>query len=164
MNQPTERIAGPKENLRAARILCVALMSGITLFAAIISILCLTNGPVMDKTEQRYNDIILYIAAGLALACLIGARAMYTKKIAGIKNSQVSLIDKLNQYRSALIVYMAPCEGAALLSMALLFLTGNLLLLIITAMLLLAMSSKFPFTKKVIDELNLDWKEQADLN
>jgi len=45
-----------------------------------------------------------------------------------------------------------------------LFFTGNFLLMIITALMLLAMFINFPFVKRVIAELSLDWKEQAELN
>jgi len=60
-------------------------------------------------------------------------------------------------------LYQALCEAAALLSVVVFFLTGIFTLLIITAILLTLMLSKVPITKKVVNELALDWKEQQEL-
>jgi len=163
MDQPGERPKGAKENVRATQVLCVALMVGITFFAAIIIFICLTSGPAFSGKEQRYNALFLYAAAGMAIVCYLWARSAWQKKLPLVTSTYNSLADKLNQYRAVLILYMAPCEGAALFSIVVLFLTGNFLLLIITAFMLLAMFSKFPFVKKMISELNLDWKEQSEI-
>jgi hypothetical protein len=163
MDQTGEQIAGPRENIRATQVLCAALMAGIVFFASIISFICLTSGPALTGKEQRYKDMFFYAAAGLALVCFLWARSAYQKKLSVVINTYNTLPDKLNLHRAALIAYMAPCEGAALFSIVVLFLTGNFLLLIITAFMLLAMFSKFPFLKKTISELNLDWKEQSEI-
>lgn len=151
------------DSLRSMRILSAALMIGVTLFAIIISFLILQSGPVMDAEGLQYKDIFFYVSVGLAIICFFIARALYTKKKIIVKNAPISLLDKLNQYLSALILYMAPCEGAALFSVVVLFLTGNFLLLIVTGLLLAAMFSKFPWPKRIISELELDWKQQEEI-
>jgi hypothetical protein len=74
-----------------------------------------------------------------------------------------SLKQRVSRYREALIMYMAPCEGAALFSVIVFFMVGEPLVLMVAAAILGAMFIKFPFVKRVISELNLDWQEQQEL-
>jgi len=165
MTQLAEKKTGPKENLRATQLLCGALVTGIIFFAAIVIFFSSSAGPLLNKEEAAFKNILLYCSAGLGLGlvCLLWAIPSYHKKINVVKNSAGSLTDKLNQHRAALIFYMAPCEGAALFSVVVLFLTGDFRALIITAVMLTAMLVQFPFRKKIIRELNLDWQEEATL-
>jgi|CXWL01.1.fsa_nt_gi hypothetical protein len=163
MIQQGESTGTPKDNLRAMRILAAALITGVVLFVVVVVVINLVKGSVMGKDELEYNNIFLYAAIGIALVCYMMARTIYKKKLAVVKNAPASLADKLNQYMAMLITYMAPCEGAALFSVIVVFLTGNFFVLIVTVAMLAAMVSKFPFTKAVINELDLDWKEQQEL-
>src|SRR5690349_3280803 len=99
----------PKQNLRASQILCTALMVGCLLFAVIITIVNIFQGPVMSDSGQ-YADMFLYASFGIAGVCFLGAANLYNKKQKGLKNLTGSLEDKLNQYRELLIIYMALCE------------------------------------------------------
>ncbi len=163
MIQPGSQAGGPKQSIKATQILCAALMAGIIVFVIIIVVVNRLNGPMLDKEGLQYQDILLYAAVGLGITCCAVAMSLYNKKMAVIKNSVITLTDKLNQYQAALIKYMAPCEGAALFSVIVFFLTGNFLVLIVTASMLIAMFIKFPLQAKIISELNLDWKEQQEL-
>jgi hypothetical protein len=163
MNEAGKQPTTINASLRSMRIVSAALMIGVTLFAIIISFLILQIGPVMDAEGLQYKDIFFYASIGLAAICFVIARSLYEKKKVIVKNAPISLLDKLNQYQAALILYMAPCEGAALFSVVVLFLTGNFLLLIVTGLALAAMFSKFPWPKRVISELSLDWKEEQEI-
>jgi hypothetical protein len=163
MIEPGKPADTPKELLRAMQILCGALIIGVVFMTVIIVVLNLVNEPAMKDQGKEIKDILLYVAVGIALICLIMSRTRYNKKLLIIKNSVVSLTDKLNEYRAVLISYMAPCEGTALFSIIVFFMTGQFPALIITAVMLAAMVSKMPMQKRVISELNLDWKEQQEL-
>jgi hypothetical protein len=163
MIEPGKPADTPKDLLRAMQILCGALITGIVFMSVIIVVLNLVNEPALKGKGKEFKDIFLYGAIGIALVCWIMSRTIYNKKLLIIKNSAVSLTDKLNEYRAALISYMAPCEGAALFSVIVFFMTGQYPVLIITAVMLAAMYIKMPLQKKVISELNLDWKEQQEL-
>ena len=154
--------ATPKQNLRASQILCYALLVGCVVFVAIIILLIETQGPVIPDRDKYYN-IFLSINVVIAIFCVAFAVRGYNKRIAGAKNLTASLNDKLNHYRSILILYMAPCEGAALFSVIIFFLTGNYYSLCMVLVMLGAMLSRFPFKAKAIKELELDWKEQQEL-
>ncbi len=162
MMQETVSPGTPKQQVRAIMIFCLALIVGTVLFAAVILLLHFTNGPVMDDKEPVFKEIMLYAAIGIAVFCFVNAMRMF-KKLRNTGTQLVSLNDRLNQYRTALIVYMAGCEGAAIFSIIAFFMTGVPWLLIITGLMLAAMLVKFPFRKKIIADLALDWKEQQEL-
>jgi hypothetical protein len=161
MDQPVTP-STPKQNLRASQILCLALMIGNLIFAAIISLLVATQGATMPQSEE-YGDIFLYAALGIAALCVFFAVPGYNKRIATAKNRAGSLNDKLNLYRALLILYMAPCEFAALFAIIAFFLTGNYYLLGLVFVMLGMMLSRFPFKKRAISVLNLNWQEQQEL-
>lgn len=162
MIQSRNANATVRENLRASQILCAALMIGIVIFTIAVAILNLVREPFLKAESWPVKNIFLYAAFCIAFACFFVANALYKKKIAIIKNAMIPLGDKLNQYRVALIIFMALCEGAALFSIIVFFLIGNFVLLVITAAMLAAMFSKMPFQKKVVAELDLDWKDQQE--
>ena len=163
MTEPIATPLKPSQAIRSFKILVGALMIGMSFFALIILLLNQVNGPVMPPGPDNINTIFLLIATGLAIICLLAAFMGYNSRMKAIRNSVISLGDKLNQYREALIRYMALCEGPGLFSVIVFFLTGDYMVLIITGVLLIAMFARFPQKQKIIDELALDWKEQQEL-
>lgn len=155
--------AGPKENLRTMQVLTATLLIGIIFFGGIVIILLSVKGHLLDNEPLLFSEILLYCAIGLAAFCYFFARTIYNKKLETLKNSALPLADKLSQYRALLVLYLACCEGPALFSIVVLYLTGNFLVLIITITMMMAMAVKFPFTQKIISLLNVDWVEQQDL-
>ena len=161
MSQVQQIPGTPKQLLRAIRILFGAIIAGAVIFSVIV--LALNK---MEKTispVKEFENIILVAGIAIALVCLIIARNGYDKSMATAKNSLISLTDKLNQYRSALILYIALCEGPALFGIILFFITGYYLMFIITAVMIAAMLVKTPTTKRVIDDLGLGWQQRQEL-
>ncbi len=152
----------PKQALRAMQVLSVVLCAGVTVFAVIIVVVGLISGSPLKDEADTTKKVFIYMAAGLAFACLFFAWKAY-RQTAIVKNA-VPLLNKLNQYRAVLIKYMALCEGAAIFSIIALFLTGENMLLIITVIMLAAMVSKIPTKNRLIHELALDWSEQEELD
>lgn len=161
MTTPENFTGSPKNNLKAIRILCLALMIGVFLFAMISLIVNQFNGPFLETTRQ-YKDIFLSISGILGCICIFIAIKKYQKNIIVSQNA-VSLNDKLNNYRTTLVVYMALCEGPALFSIVVFLLIGNLISLVFTAILFGMMLLKFPAAKRMISELQLNWQEQQEL-
>ena len=163
MTEPVNTKTSPKETFRAIRILCLALVIGAVIFALIIIGLNLVIGPAMPEDGRQYNTIFLAAVTGVSILFTIPALKIYKNGIVAIKNSRKPLTGKLNDYRNMLIQYMALCEGPVLFSIIVFFLTGDYRILAITAVILLAMLSRFPQKRKMMTELELDWKEQQDL-
>ena len=163
MRDPIITEASPKAGLKAIRILCLALVFGALLFAIVIIVLTLLNGPAMPGEGQEFKMILMAVVAGIALLCSTQAIRIYKRGITDIRNSIEPLNNKLNQYRDLLIKYMALCEGSALFSIIIFFMLGDYLFLIITGVLLLMMLIRLPQKRKMASELGLNYQEQQEL-
>lgn len=152
----------PRENLRSLKILSIALMIGVSVFAVIAVLINQLSGAALEKEIANYLDILRGITFILAIGCFVAARQLYNKRVK-IIDEQDSLQDKLNQYRSALIIYLALCEGASLFSITAFFMTGDYILLIVPAVMILAMLTKIPSVRKIVQLLSLNWNEQQEL-
>ena len=145
--------------LRALRILYFAMIIGVFFLAAIIIGLSIFD-PGKENSLQPYSEIIVGISGGIALICFLFARSVFGKKVGAIRNSSVSVQEKLNLYRTALISYLAICEAAAILAIMLYMLTVNYWLLVIAGLMWLAMVLMFPSRQRLYNDLLLDWKDQ----
>lgn len=152
----------PGEMLRAIKILFYTLIAGMIMFTVIVFALNFLQEPSLtDKSVARILfTAVLFIAA----ASLTAAANLYKKRITAAQSFGLPLVEKLNIYRAALIVYLALCEGAGLFAVIVYFLTGNKLLLAVIALVLLAMLLKRPEKQRIFNELQLDSKEQMELN
>src|SRR6185295_13199176 len=136
----------PKNNLKAIRILCVALIAGIFIFTILSIIVNQFTGPFIEKTYGATN-IFLWSLAIISSICIPIAVQKYPKNIAVLKNID-SLNEKLNQYRAAIVIYMALCEGPALFSVIIFLLTGNFISFGFIVIMAGMMLTKFPTTKR----------------
>lgn len=153
----------PKEVIKATQILVIALVVSVVFFAIIILFLFnVLNAPVKLEDGALSQNFFLFSVL-IAVVCLTAAFFIYKKRMAIVKNSSLLLKDKLIHYRVALIKFMALCEGAAMFSVVVFFLTGLYETLLITFVLLVAMLSKIPVTKKLANVLNLNWNELNEL-
>jgi hypothetical protein len=152
----------PKENLRASRILCIALITGVLIFTIVSIFVNQFIGPFIEETKV-YENIFLWGIAIISSICILITLRQYPKGIAVVKGSGASLNDKLNQYRVVLIKHMAFCEFPALFSIIIFLLIGNFYVFGFTTMMLMIMLAKFPNGKRVISELELNWEEQQQL-
>lgn len=156
--------ASPKEQLRALRILNSALVIGAALFTVIAVTVTLINGKgaFSISDTKKTGVVFLVLSVFLAVFCFYRAITVYKRRMEEIRNGNESLLFKLNQYHSALILYLAPCEGAAIFSVIVFFLTGDYKALIVTALMVAAMVIKMPARKKMREELGLNWNEEQE--
>lgn len=153
----------PKENLRALRILTIALSAGVLIFSLLAVMVNSWKGPVPEHKIVQATPVFIGVVLAVAALCLVRARLIYSKKIKEIKAGGSTLRVKLDQYRPALVLYLALCEGPALFSVIVFFLTGKYEILGVAGIMLALMLAKMPGAKKLIRELDLDWKEQEEL-
>jgi len=149
-------------DIRSLRILSIALITGMILFAAVVIGLNAFDAILVEKF-QYYAEIVIAVSAGFAFVLFLIARHLFGKKMQAIKNTSVNISDKLNQYRTAFVSYMALCEAPGLLAIVLFLLSGVYWLLLVTIAMILAMAAKFPTKQKLINDMELDWKEQQEL-
>src|SRR5687767_11193666 len=115
-----------KESLRAIKIVFYTLFAGVILFASVIFIVSRVQGPLLK--DKSLNTIFLVGAAFLGAACLGLSNFLSRKRISAARSS-TSLVQKLDVYRAALILYMAILEAAAIFSIITFYLTGEYFLL-----------------------------------
>jgi hypothetical protein len=163
MTEPVDMNSSPREAVRSMQVLFGALVGSVALFALSVVLLHLINGPVWEADSASQENFLVTIAVLVSVACTFGARSYYTKTLAMGSGPLFSLADKINQYRAALIIYMALCEGPALFSVIILLLTGKFIILVITALLVVMMCLKAPTRNRIIQELKLDWREQQQI-
>lgn len=152
-----------KDYIRSNIILVSALIIGVLIFSIIILALNFIQGPVLTGEDAAHNHIFRYAVLIMGAICFTLALYIYKKELPAIKNTSLLLKEKLNNYRALLIKYMAICEGGALFSIIVVFLTGEMNLFGVTIILIATMWIKMPTKKKVIEELSLDWNEQQEL-
>lgn len=154
----------PKSKVKVLRIVTLALVTGVVIFALIVvGLVQAIEPPLLPEEDLPGPDTGLYVAAGAGLLGLVMAFTLFNKKMNGIALMEGSLQEKLSRYNSTLILFMALCEGPALLSVIILFLTKQYAVLVVTAVMVAAMLSKLPTKAKVIELLKPDWEEQQQL-
>lgn len=165
MKGQTELTGKSKDDLKAMRILTAAMSVGVVIFTLVmVFVNQLANTPPLSDNKLLVDkNISLEIIAIVGLGSITVANLLYRKRVNALKQSGKPLSDKLNQYRTALILYLAICEAAAFFSVIFFFLTGNFAILIITGLMLIMMLSRMPFAKRLIRERDIDWKEQQEL-
>ncbi len=151
-----------KDALRSISIFYYSMIGGMLMFAIIVFVLNYLQVPaLLDQSMIRIFFIAVLVIGAMSIFM---APRLYNKRITDALSPGLVLMDKLNIYRSALILYLALCEGAGLFAVIVYFLTGYKLLLIVVAVVLLAMLQKRPQKSKIFNELQLSSQEQLELN
>jgi hypothetical protein len=151
-----------KSMMRANMILFYALVIGVMIFLIIITgiLQFLKTAPLEDKNMSK---IFLFTSCSIAILCFVFGTMAYKKRLSKTINSNSGLIEKINQYREAMIIYLAACEGAALFATICLFLTGNYWVIVIAITMLTAMWFRMPTKQRLITDLQLSSQEQQEL-
>ena len=151
-----------KDALRAITVFFYSMIGGLLMFAIIVFALNFLQAPaVLDQSVVRIFFIAVLAVAAISIFM---ALQLYKRRITEALTPGRILMDKLNIYRAALILYLALCEGAGLFAVIVYFLTGYKLLFIVIAVVLLAMLQKRPEKSRIFNELQLSSQEQMELN
>ena len=113
--------------------------------------------------DQKMNLAILnYVAPISGIALLVISQRFFLSRI---KNFSIStpLHEKLLGWQSAALLRMILMDGAVLVNLATLALTGNMLFVLLAFVLLGLFVIQFPSLKSLIRELNLSGKEESNL-
>jgi hypothetical protein len=151
-----------KQDFTAIKILFAALFTGPIIFIALSFALVQISGKGLleDDSMDKIFLIASSIIAGIALPL---AFSNYRKALDSASQPQQETKGNFNNYRAALIIFMALCEGAALFAVIGFLLTANYWFVLIVAVMLVAMLFKRPSKQRVIDELQLNSEERLEL-
>lgn len=135
--------------LRSVRVVCVALMGGVVVLGAVVTVL-LASG--FEPLAPGIKGLLLPVTAGYVLLSLVAAPLLESalRKVP----ASADRAEALGRFSTAVIVGMALREGAALLAVVAGLLTGDLAWgLGLAAVVLLAMVLALPSDRKLQDSL-----------
>jgi len=162
MSRSASSAASPKENLRATMIIFSGMITGVFAFMLVGIFINQADGPFVPDLDKYYT-IMAWGTGTFSLVCLIVGRQVLRKGTAAAKNSLNPLPDKLSQYRSSLIRYLAICGVPAVLGVILFILTGNFVFQLFSAVFSGFMLAVAPIRRRVVATLELDGPEQSEL-
>ena len=142
----------PSSFMRSLSILHMAMFSGQLIMAAVMLFLKASYVLHFSNTD----GLFLYLVPGAALVALFLGRKLSEQRMASIKESD-ELDQKLETYRSSVIINLALVEGAALLALMIYYITGNLLYILIGFALILY----FFYLKPTKQSVRVDAKLRA---
>ncbi len=145
-----------KESVKSIKIIYTALMIGVGLFLLLVSAMVFTNIIEPEVDLKLLN--ILEICSTIIAAVLI-----YAGIIIFIKQRELFLVlpdrEKIEKYRSAMIIRAATMEGSALFFIICFMLTGHFLLLSEALVCLVIMAVFFPSNTRISNETNIDFNQ-----
>ncbi|MBC7849800.1 MAG: hypothetical protein H7Y31_08690 [Chitinophagaceae bacterium] len=141
----------------ALSILHKALLGGLFLFTAFAFVLVyLKMFPAVADVEL--NRIFQVVAIALSVLVVFIGYRVFNKKLLTLRESGEPALEKLNQYRTAVIIWWAMIEGPGLFAVICLLITGNyaFVALAIVHIILLAVSAPKPGTITTVLNIGSD--------
>ena len=149
-----------KDYFKSLQIIHFALMMGI-LFFAIIAFILVSQGFAVAGLEDIDIMLSFFVPVFLIIG-LVSGNFLFKLKVIEAKGN-LSLLEKLNIYRGALIIKMALLEGPAFLSIIIFIITGKLMHLALTGILLIVFVLYRPSKEKLISDLELNQSQRQTL-
>ena len=149
-----------KDYFRAIQIVHLAMVAGI-LFFVLISVFL--QAKAFGTMDDESNNLLMVFALAFAAIGIASSKILFRRKL--IKcNAKTTLTEKLDEYRSALIIKFASLEAPSFLSIVIYLLTGNTIVLVIAGVLIIIFLMYRPTKEKLMDDITLDTKEKALIN
>ncbi len=145
---------------KSIKIVHLALVIGVVFFT-LISVFLQFNG--FGTVGHELTNILLIVVPIIALVGVFASAFLFKKKLNGI-NGRSNLKEKMEDYRSALIVKLALIEGPSFFTIIAFLLTGNYIFLGIAVMLIIVFLIYKPSQTKFINDLELTNKELDLIN
>jgi hypothetical protein len=144
-----------RQSLLVLKILFFAILIGMIIPAAFGIYLFYTSGLSSNDTLK---DIFQFAIPLLAISCVLASKLIFKKRLFEMDKDQ-PLLAKLDVYKSAFIFRCAILEAPAFLSIVALFLTGDVINLIVLGVILVIYGMQYPSSDKVLDALPLNDEE-----
>jgi len=153
MNQVNQT---PKDIVKSNMIITVAMTVGA------LAMLGVMHFVVQPKETSGDSNLFLMIAIGAIVLNYVFGRFLSQKKMSEITDS-MSLVEKLNIHKAALILRFATLEGPALICIIFYMIEGRMEFVIMAIALIAMMILSIPNTNRVIQQLNLNFEEQKEV-
>lgn len=150
-------MANPQSSdIRAIRIVYIALMLGVAFFLLIAFILTLKIGP-LGGNDPFFEQVLLIVSSLMALVSIPSGIIIFKNQTANIHD--MNLDEKISVFRSAMIVRASMMEGAGFFFVVCVVLTGSKISMIEALVVLAVMFLYFPTNTRLADEMKHDLQE-----
>lgn len=145
---------------KSIKIVHIALVVGIVFFT-LVSILLQIKG--FGTVGQEIDNVLLIVVPIFALIGIFASTLVFKNKLNGIRKKS-SLKEKMEEYRSALIIKFALIEGPSFFVVVSYLLTGNYIYLGILVILIIVFLIYTPNKTKFINDLELTKNDSELIN
>lgn len=149
----------PKEYFKALKIVHFALIAGLIFFGLIS--FCLHQFG-FESTSIELQNIFIYFIPMFVLVGYLVSNVLFKNRLNHCKGKS-ELKEKLNDYRSALIIRWAFLEGPAFLAIVAHLLTGYITYLAWAGIIIFYLIAIMPTISKTVTDLELDYEEEHSL-
>ena len=150
----------PNTFLRTIKIIHLALVAGQVLFA--LTVIVVSKRIVINVRDTQ--DPLVYAVPAFAVICFILSNLLFKKMLVGINNPDSSLKKKMAMYQTALMIRLALLEAPSLFGTVAFFLTGLLMFLVISALMVAYFIYIRPTDDNVKEALALTYSEKEIFN
>jgi hypothetical protein len=151
----------PQPNdLKAIRILYLALLAGQVLFALIVTVLVETG--MLSTGIKSLTPMLQVAIVVISVGAIPASFFLFRKRLSDI-DPEEDLGKKLEKYRAALIIRMALCEFPAMFAIIAYYVTTNRSFLWMVIVLISNFLFIYPSNNKIIDSLQLNSSERSML-
>jgi len=146
------------EYFKSIKIVHIALVIGVVFFI-LISVFLQIKG--FGTVAPEIDNILLFVVPIFALGGIFASNFVFKKRLNEIRKKS-NLKEKMEEYRSALIVKLALIEGPSFFAVVTYLLTGNYIYLGLAVILIIVFLIYTPNKTKFINDLELA-KNESDL-
>jgi hypothetical protein len=150
-------MANPKSSdIRAIRIVYIALLLGVAIFLLIAFVLTLKISSLGIK-DPFFEQVLLIVSTLMAMVIIPSGMIIFKNQTANIQD--MNLAEKISVFRSAMIVRAATMEGPGFFFVVCVVLTGSKISMIEALVVLAVMFLYFPTNTRLADEMKHDLQE-----
>jgi len=143
-------------DIKAIRIVYIALMLGVAFFLLIAFVLTLKTGS-LGVNDPFFEQVLLIVSTLMAFVSIPAGMIIFKKRTEDIQNQ--NLKSKIETFRSAMILRAATMEGAGFFFVVCVVLTGSIISMIEAFAVLAVMLLYFPTDTRLANEMKHDLEE-----
>lgn len=143
-------------DIKALKIVYIALMLGVATFLLIAFILTLKIGS-LGINDPIFEQVLLIVSTIMAMVSIPSGIMIFKKRTENIQ--EMNFAEKISTFRSAMIVRASTMEGAGFFFVICVVTTGSKISMIEALIVLAIMFLYFPTNARLADEMKHDLRE-----
>ena len=149
----------PRSYLKAVTLTYTAMLVAQVFFGAFV----LYQKSSSDNTFQSADHVFIYVVPLVAIACFTASKLIFKMMVAKAK-AQQSLKNILKVYQGALLVRLALLEGASFIGIVAYLLTGNVVLIAVSGLLVAYFLTLRPTKEQLLNDLDLSFHHKMQFD